>query len=222
MDVAAEVSGRCPDGNAPLEEKGMASRLVWERHAVKAERLLSRLPKRYGTQCRRTFHPRAPAVLPKSLYGNHLIATATTMHDLHSIPLGRVCEQTGRGPGRWVEIFHRFARLCVGIPDHLVVAYRKAPVTHADETGWRTNGHHGSAWLFATPRLSRFLFRQTRAASVPQPVFGKSWLPSCLVVDRYGGDNKVPCAIQYGYRHLLREAQDLDKEFPDVAEASSN
>jgi hypothetical protein len=29
-------------------------------------------------------------------------------------------------------------------------------------------------------------------------VFGKPWLPGCLVVDRYGGDNQVPCAIQYG------------------------
>jgi hypothetical protein len=29
-----------------------------------------------------------PDVLPKSLYGNQLIATATTMHDLHGIPWG--------------------------------------------------------------------------------------------------------------------------------------
>jgi transposase len=64
-----------------------------------------------------------------------------------------------------------------------VVEYRKAPVKHADETGWRTNGHNGYAWLFATSRLSLFLFRQTRAASGPPQVFGKLWLPGCLVVD---------------------------------------
>jgi transposase len=58
------------------------------------------------------------------------------------------------------------------------VEYRKAPVKHADEISWRTNGHHGDAWLFATPRLSLFLFRQTRAGSVPQQAFGKIWLPS--------------------------------------------
>jgi len=39
-----------------------------------------------------------------------------------------------------------------------------------------------------------------------------------LVVDRDSGYNKVPCAIQYCYSHLLREVQDLDKEFPEVAE----
>jgi hypothetical protein len=38
---------------------------------------------------------------------------------------------------------------------------------------------------------------------------------------RDGGDTKVPCAIQYGYSHLLREVQDLEKEFPDVAEVTA-
>jgi hypothetical protein len=52
-------------------------------------------------------------------------------------------------------------------------------------------------------------------------VFGKSWLPSCLVVDRYGGYNKVLCALQYCYSHLLREVQDLEKEFPEAAEVKA-
>lgn len=132
-----------------------------------------------------------------------------------------MCEQTGLGPGSVVEAFHRVARLCASIPDRLIQEYRQAPGKHADETSWRTTGHHGYAWLFATPRLSLFLFRQTRAASVPQQVFGKVWLPGCLVVDRDGGDNKVPCAIQYGDSHRLREVQDLDKEFPDSTEVTT-
>ena len=139
----------------------------------------------------------APALLPRSLYGNRLIAT-TTLHDSHGIPQGRVCEQTGLGPGSIAEVFHRMARVFAGIPDRLIQAYRQASVKHADETGWRTRGPHGDAWRFATPRLSRFLFRQTRAASVPQQVFGTPWLPGGLVVDRYGGDHKAPCTILYG------------------------
>lgn len=38
------------------------------------------------------------------------------------------------------------------------------------------------------------------------------------MVDRYAGYNKVPCALQYCYAHLLREAQDLEKEFPESEE----
>lgn len=35
-------------------------------------------------------------------------------------------------------------------------------VKPADETGWRTDGHSGYAWLFCTPALSIFAFRETR------------------------------------------------------------
>ena len=99
--------------------------------------------------------------------------------------------------------------------------YRQAPGKHADDPGWRRPGPHGDAGLFATPRLSLCLLRQTRAASVPQPVFGKVWLPGCLGGERSRGDHKVACAIPYGYTHLLREGQDLEKEFPDVAEVTA-
>ena len=118
-------------------------------------------------------------------------------------------------------MFHRVARLFAEIPDRLTREYRQAPVKHADETGWRTNGHNGYMWLFATPQLSLFLFRHTRAASVPKAVFGTAPLPGCLVVDRYGAYNKAPCAIQYGSSHLLREVQDLEKEFPGAAEVTT-
>jgi transposase len=221
VDLAPAVGARCPDCKALLEDKGTDNRAVLERHPVKAARIVYRLPKRSCPRCRRTFQPRAPAVLPKSLYGNQLLATATTMHDLYGIPLGKVCEQTGLGPGRVVEVFHRIAHMVASIPDRLIQEYRLAPVKHADETSWRTTGHNGYVWLFATPRLSLFLVRHTRAASVPQQVFGKVWLPGCLVVDRDGGYNKVPCAIQYCYSHLLREVQDLEKEFPDSTEVTA-
>jgi len=79
-DLSPVGDGRCPTCDTLLEDKGMARRAVIESHPVKAERVLYGLPKRYCPRCRRTFQPRAPAVLPKSLYGNQLLATATTMH----------------------------------------------------------------------------------------------------------------------------------------------
>jgi hypothetical protein len=103
---------------------------------------------------------------------------------------------------------------------HLIQLYRRAPVRHADETSWRTDGRSGYAWLFSTPDMSLFLFRQTRSASVPREVFGIQPLSGVLVVDRYNGYNKVPCKLQYCYAHLMREVEDLAKEFPDHAEVS--
>jgi len=212
------VGDVCPECGGPLTDKGVNDRMVVECRPVKAQRLLYRLPKKHCPRCGRTFRSCAPGVLPKWLYGNQLIANCAVMHYFHGVPMGRVCEQIGIEPGSLVEIFHRLARLFANVPDRLIGEYRQSPVKHADETGWRTNGKNGYVWLFATDNLSIFQFRKTRSASVAQAVFGKEPLPGVLVVDRYAGYNKAPCAIQYCHAHLLRELQDLGKEFPDNQE----
>lgn len=221
-DHIVEVSGRvdthCPDCGNLLQDKGTEERPVIESQPIKAQQVLYRLPKKYCSHCQKTFKPSAPGVLPKSLYGNQLISTAATMHYIHGIPMGRICEQIGIGPGSLVEIFHRLARLFAGACSQLIELYRQSWVKHADETGWRTEGINGYAWLFATPLLSIFQFRKTRSAKVANAVFGEDRLPGVLVVDRYAGYNKAPCNIQYCYAHLLREVEDLEKEFPDNLE----
>jgi hypothetical protein len=160
-------------------------------------------------------------VLPHSLYGNQLVAQAATMHYLHGVPLGRVGEQIGVEPGALVGVFHRLAALLDGIPQKLIRQYRQAPAKHADETGWRTDGKNGYAWLFATDAISIFQFKKTRSGEVAQAVLGRKRLPGVLVVDRYAGYNKSPSKIQYCYTHLLRETEDLEKESPDSTEVKA-
>jgi len=189
-------------------------RSIIECQPIKAARVRARLHQKRCTRCKKVFTPRVPGVMPHSLYGNQLVVNAAVMHYLHGIPMGRVCEQLGVLPGSLVDIFHRLAGLFEGIPDRLIDEYRASPVKHADETGWRTDGKNGYAWLFATERLSIFQFKKTRSGEVARAVFGKDPLPGTLVVDRYAGYNKVPCAIQYCYAHLIRDTEDLEKEFP--------
>jgi transposase len=218
VTVGDPLGPKCPNCGRLLADKGAEERWVIESQSLKAKRVMYRLPKKYCPHCQKVFQAQAPAVLPKSLYGNQLITTAAVMHYLHGIPMGRVCEQTEMGPGSLVEIFHRLARLFEKIPARLIEQYRQALVKHADETSWRTEGQNGYVWLFATETLSIFQLRKSRSASVPQAVFGENPLPGVLVVDRYAGYNKVPCALQYCYAHLLREVEDLEKEFPDSGE----
>jgi transposase len=211
----------CPECGAPLEKKGWEERSVVDTPSQKPERITFRLPKRYCPHCSRTFTPQPPGVLPKSLYGNQLIANAVEMYYLHGLPMGRISEYTGVGAGSLMELFRRSARLFEGVPRKLIDEYRQSPVKHADETSWRTDGKNGYVWLFATPELSVFQFGKSRSSKIPQAVFGKGTLPGTLVVDRYAGYNKAPCQIQYCYAHLLREVQDLEKEFPGEVEISS-
>lgn len=224
VDNVVEVESQfetCPECGRDMEKKGLQERSVIESASHKPEKILFLLPKRYCNHCRRSFTPQPPGVLPKSLYGNQLIADAITMYYLHGLPMGRISNATGIGAGALMEIYHRIGRLFDGVLHKLIEEYRQAPVKHADETSWRTDGKNGYVWLFATSRMSIFQYGKNRSSQVPHTIFGKDLLPGVLVVDRYGGYNKVPCEIQYCYAHLLRDIQDLEKEFPEEKEITT-
>ncbi len=68
---------------------------------------------------------------------------------------------------------------------------------------------------------SRFLFRRTRSSSVAKEILGTSPLPGVLVVDRFGADDRAPCALQYCYAHILRDVEDLQQEFPTEGEVGA-
>lgn len=218
VELGSEGRERCPRCGGPLEHRGTERRSVIDMASMQPEKTLYIMPKQYCPRCRRAFQPHPPGVLPKSLFGNQLVATAATMHYLHGIPMGRICEQVGVDLGALIKIFHRLAKLFSDIPSCLIEQYRQAPVKHADETGWPNDGHRGYVWLFATTQISIFLFRETRSSSVSREVFGKNPLPGTLVVDRYHAYNKAPCLLQYCYAHLLRDVQDMEREFPDNPE----
>lgn len=211
----------CPDCGGSFDKKGWEERSVIDTPSKKTEKITFLLPKRYCPHCRKSHTPQPPGVLPKSLYGNQLMSDAIEMHYLHGVPMGRISEYTGIGSGSLAGMFRRCARLFGEIPAKLIQEYRQAPVKHADETSWRTNGKNGYVWLFATPDLSIFQFGKSRSSKVPHAVFGKDPLPGTLVVDRYAAYNKAPCQIQYCYAHLLRDVEDLEKEFPDKKEIAS-
>ena len=118
-------------------------------------------------------------------FGNELTAQLVCLHYLHGIPLGRLCAQMALALGSVIQMLHRLAGMFQPVLPKLVAAFRQAPVRHADETGWRTDGRSGYAWLYRTPTLSLFLFRATRSAAVPKEVLGEVPLTGVLVVDRY-------------------------------------
>jgi ribosomal protein S27AE len=225
---------RCPQCDVRLLSRGLQRRSVIDLHPVRVEKVLLRLERKRCPKCGRRFQARAPGVLPKSLYGNALLTHVAEGHYLHGIPLGvierpidhaqgreLVERQTGLGHGSLVQALRQVGRRLEGVTDALVEEYRRCPVKHADETGWRTDGQNGYVWLFATETISLFRFRQSRSAAVAREVLGSKRLPGVLVVDRYHGYNKTPCAIEYCYAHLKRDTEGILKDFPDEPEVAA-
>lgn len=211
----------CPHCGGPLEHKEYRDRSVIDSQPLRAEPILYQLERARCPRCGKTVQARAPEVLPKSLYGNQLVTQVVFLHYRQGIPMGRLCAQLGIGLGAVFDILGRLAALFRGVMPKLIEEYRRAPVRHADETGWHTDGRSGYAWLFASATVSLFLFRATRSAQVPKEVLGEQALAGVLVVDRYAAYNRAPCELQYCYARLLRDVEDLAQEFPGEAEVTA-
>jgi transposase len=211
----------CPDCGTTLEDKGTRARTVMDCQPVKMKKIVYHLERRRCPKCKKLISARPPGVLAKCLYSNQLLAYVAVQHYIYGNTLGQIEKQTGVGYSSLVDATHQLAKRLRDIPEALIETYRQAPVKHADETGWRTDGSNGYAWLFCTPDISIYRFRGSRSASVAKEVFGQKTLPGVLVVDRYNGYNRMPCSIQYCYAHLLRAVQDLEKDFPENAEVKT-
>ena len=208
----------CPDcGGIDFEMLGERERTVID-FIVKKEKVVYQLERKRCIGCKKVFQAKAPGVLPKNLHSNNLLAHVATEHYLNGIRLGHLERQTGVNIGSLIQAMHQLSGIFKAVPDKLIAEYRQAPVKHADETGWSNNGQNGYSWIFTSKDTCIFRFRKSRAGKVAQDVFGSEKLPGVLVVDRYAGYNKTPCKIQYCYAHLLRNIQDLEKEFPDNEE----
>jgi len=203
-----------------MDPKGTKGRTIIEVDPVRKEIIRYELEQRDCGRCHRTFTARPAGVFAKSLFGNQFLTHLAVEHYVHGVTLGHLSVQLGVRLGSLCAALHRVARRLATVPQRLLLEYRRAPVKHADETGWRNDGRSGYAWLFCTALISLYRFRQSRSASVAKEVFGSKRLRGILVVDRYNGYNQMPCSIQYCYSHLLREVQDLGKDFPEVGEVA--
>ncbi len=212
---------KCPDCGNLLEGKDIVTRSVIESVPVKAEKVLYKCERKWCKHCKKIIQKK-PEVLPRSLYGNQLIANTATMHYVHGIPMGRIERMLGENisSGSLFDVFHRVAQIWGPALPKIIEEYRSSAVKHADETGWRTDGYSGYSWLFCSEKTSIFRFADTRSARIPREIFGKEKLPGVLVVDRYQSYNKTPCKIQYCYAHLLRKVEDLGKQFHDNNEVT--
>lgn len=214
-----ELDPKCPDCGGILSKKKSVSRSIVDVSDLKPETIEYACGKGFCKRCGKTFQAK-PKVLPRSLFGNGLISQAISLHYEQGIPVGRIEDIYGINHGSLFAVFERMAHWLKPVVPLLILQLRKENVIHADETGWRTDGRSGYAWLFCSVRTSIFRFANTRSATIPHAVLGNKRLKACLVRDRYAGYNRIKCRQQYCYAHLLRDVEDLEKEFEGNAEVA--
>ena len=208
--VAAETCETCQCG---LVSHGSNERAIYDLQTEEVRRIYYEIKRRRCPVCRKTVSGKVLNAMPSAKLSNELVAEVAEQHYVLGRSLGQISDRFGINYSTLVESLKRVGKQLAPCLEKLKADYRASAVRHADETRWRTDGAGGYSWYFGSKEVSLHLFRETRSASVPTEVFGKEQLSGVLVVDRYGGYNRVPCRIQYCYAHLLREQKDLETEF---------
>jgi hypothetical protein len=119
--------------------------------------------------------------------------------------------------GAVTDAGRRLADRAAPVMTDLQAAIRASPVVHADETGWREDGHNGYVWTFSTPEARLFL-RGNRAKPMLTRGLGDSFA-GVLVSDFYGVYTSYEGVHQYCWAHLLRDIHELVDQQPDDAAA---
>ena len=85
--------------------------------------------------------------------------------------------------GAIVASTQRVAHMAQGVMREIAERFRGSPVVHADETGWREDGHNGYVWTFSTP-TERLFLRRGRSKAVVDAALDEEFA-GLLVSDCY-------------------------------------
>lgn len=211
---------KCPHGHGALQEHKSYERGVLDMPPLKIIRLVQLLVEMKCPVCNFRVKAQAQNVMPKNLYSNTLLTNIAMLYYQHGIPLRRLSKIFGLRHGSLIHNFYRLGQALERIYQKIITDYRASRVKHADETSWRIAGKNAWAWIFCTLQTVLFHFAASRKGEIARNMIGKSNGDDIVVVDRYAGYNGIDPPRQFCFAHLLREVQQLEKDFPDHKEVT--
>ena len=173
-------------------------------------------------RCRRRCVPPAQlegAALGQQRLGINLVSLIAVLREEARLPIRTIQRylDTVHGlhlsVGAIVDVTQRVGRQAQGMLAGIVERIRASPVVHADETGWREDGHNGYVWTFSTP-TERLFLRRGRSKAVVDEALGEDFA-GVLVSDFYAAYHHYDGPKQRCWAHLLRDIHDLRKLYPD-------
>ena len=213
VKISEVAEENCLDCECQLLRQSSNQRAIYDLERERIRRIYYEIRRKRCPKCRKIYAGKVANAMANSKLSNDLIVEVGEQHYVLGRSLGQISERFGVNYATLSEALKRVGKYLEPSLERLKTDYRKAEIRHADETTWRTDGESGYSWYFGSQEVSLYLFRNTRSGSVVREVIGTQQLNGVLVVDRYGGYNRVPCRIQYCYAHLLRAIKDLETEF---------
>lgn len=116
--------------------------------------------------------------------------------------------------GEIVERLHRVVTHAKPVLETITGQRRASPAVHADETGWREDGEHGSIWSACTPTRRSDESHHARSGDIVKEVIGPDGA-GVLGSDVYAGSNRHQGLHQRWWVHSLRDIHTLKKNAPD-------
>ena len=163
--------------------------------------------------------PLAGVVAGKQRFGVRLVSLLATLREAHRVPVRQIQRLVASlydlplSVGAITAAADRVAAVGQGEYRAIRDRIRGSPWVHADETGWRQNGHNGYVWSFSTP-TDRYFVRRTRHKAVVDEVLGEAF-SGVLCCDFYGAYHHYLGRKQRCWVHLLRDIHDLTVAYPD-------
>lgn len=170
---------------------------------------------RYCPRCMKPVRTRVPGVMDGCRYANSVVARAAAEFYLHGIPAGVVSRTSEVGKATLLGIFNRVAAVLRPAREALLAKIRSAPLAQGDETGWRTDGLNGWAWVFVSGNAVVYTCAGSRGSAVAKEAL--AGFAGLYLSDRYGGyaflGRRAFCL-----EHLRRDALKVADENPKSRE----
>lgn len=220
VPLPKDPAGResCPCCNACLLELEDHQRLVEDIIPQKVVVKCYHTRSGWCPSCRKRVESRAmeqpPAAnIPHGQLGLNALATAMVLRIVYRLPFRQVSAVLANLPGLTVcpgAIARQVQRVAEWFDqdyEKLMLQLRCAPIVHADETGWRTDGRNGYLWTITSPDKTLYQVNTSRGGKVIQGLLGKTF-GGTLVSDFYSAYSRMDCKKQKCLTHLLRELKE--------------
>jgi transposase len=214
--------GVCPDCGAALSRGEVVGRRQIIDVPVLPATITEHVTLARRCQCCQTTH--APTVdlsaevLGQQRVGLRLMALIVVLREDHRLPFGQIqryletVHQLHLSRGELVAIVATCAARGTQAADAILVAIRKGPVVHADETSWREDGQNGYLWSVSSGAL-RYFRRGSRRKQMVDDLLGEAF-DGVLVSDFYAAYDHYPGPHQRCWVHLFRDMAELQRQHP--------